>query len=53
MNPESYFQVYEDFTLSKKDYIYFEGIMIELSYKEDVRLINGELHKLINKINLN
>lgn len=53
MKQDSYLQTVEDFSLNRNIYIYFENTMIELSFKEDVRLVNGVLHSFINKINLN
>jgi len=53
MKQNSYLQIVEDFSLSKSLYIYIENTMIELKYKEDVRLVNGEIHPFIKHINLN
>ena len=48
-----YSQKYEDYTLQRSLYIYIEETMIELKYKEAIRVIDGELHPLIKSINLN
>lgn len=53
MKQGSYLQIVEDFTINNNMYIYFEDTMIELMFKEDIRLVDGKLHDFIGKINLN
>jgi len=48
-----FYQIYEDFTLDKVIYLYVDGELLQIPYKEDVRMIDGIIHPIINIINLN
>jgi len=52
-NQDYYLSTYKDFTIEQTTYIHFEETMMQLSYREDLRLVDGEIHSFIGLINLN
>lgn len=53
MKQMHYWEVYEDFKIDLNDYFYVEGTLLALQFSQDIRLINGRMHKFIKTINLN